>query len=128
MIIDLRPTSNTNNYAALPSYRGAGMSKILVGTKPAQGLRHNSPPSYEMLCRDQTCTRLQVFVIHIIISKNKVADENLHFQRHTNFLVKLQCLILELWSSFFSAATLFLEGIVLNLSYPQSPYPKRIVE
>ena len=24
-------------------------------------------------------------------SKNKVADENLQFQRHTNFLVKLQC-------------------------------------
>ena len=28
--------------------------------------------------------------------KNKVADENLHSQRHTNFLVKLQCLVLEL--------------------------------
>ena len=29
-------------------------------------------------------------------SKNKVADENLHFERHTNFPVKLQCLVLEL--------------------------------
>ena len=28
--------------------------------------------------------------------KNKVADENLRFQRHTNFLAKLQCLLLEL--------------------------------
>jgi len=26
-------------------------------------------------------------------SKNKVADENLHLQRHTNFLVKLQWII-----------------------------------
>ena len=26
-----------------------------------------------------------------LISKNKVADDNLHFQWHTNFLVKLQC-------------------------------------
>ena len=30
-----------------------------------------------------------------------MADENLHFQRHTNFLIKLQC-------SVFSSATLFL--------------------
>ena len=29
-------------------------------------------------------------------SKNKVADINLHFQRHTNVLVKLQCSVLEL--------------------------------
>ena len=27
-------------------------------------------------------------------SKNKVADENLHFQRHTNFLINLQCSVL----------------------------------
>ena len=61
---------------------------------------------------NQNCTGLQVFVIsklcviltwfHLtnffgeekfswLPSKNKVADENLHFQRHTNFLVKLQC-------------------------------------
>ena len=33
-------------------------------------------------------------------SKNKVADENVYFQRHTNFLVKLQC-------SVFSSATFF---------------------
>ena len=30
--------------------------------------------------------------------KNKVADENLHFQRHTSFLVKLQYFIFELLS------------------------------
>ena len=29
-------------------------------------------------------------------SKNKVADEDLHLQRHTIFLVKFQCLVLEL--------------------------------
>ena len=29
-------------------------------------------------------------------SKNKVDGENLHFQRHINFLIKLQCLFLEL--------------------------------
>ena len=29
-------------------------------------------------------------------SKKKLVDENLHFQRHTNFLVKLQRLVLEL--------------------------------
>ena len=29
-------------------------------------------------------------------SKNKVADENLHFQRHTSFPVKWQCLVFKL--------------------------------
>ena len=29
-------------------------------------------------------------------SKNKVADEKLHFQRNTNFLVNIICLVLEL--------------------------------
>jgi hypothetical protein len=41
-----------------------------------------------------------------------VDDENLHFQRHKNFLVKLQC-------SIFSSATLFLEGSQLNFSSPK---------
>ena len=45
-------------------------------------------------------------------SKDKVADENLHFQRHTNLLIKLQCLI-------FSSATLFLKGSHLNFSSPK---------
>jgi hypothetical protein len=47
----------------------------------------------------------------LLASKNKVADENLHFQRHTNVLVKLQCLVLELL--FISY---FLEGSQLNFS------------
>ena len=32
----------------------------------------------------------------LLRSKYKMADENLHFQRHANFLVKLQFLVLEL--------------------------------
>jgi hypothetical protein len=43
---------------------------------------------------------------------SKVANENLHFQRHTNFVIKLQC-------SIFSSATLFLEGSQLNFSSPK---------
>ena len=39
----------------------------------------------------------------LLPSKNKVAGKKFHFQRHTNFLVKLQC-------SVFTSATLFLEG------------------
>ena len=39
-------------------------------------------------------------------SENKVADESLHFQRYTNFLIELQ---------------LFLEGSPLNFSYPKKP-------
>jgi len=42
-------------------------------------------------------------------SKNKVADENLHFQRHTNFPVKLQCSVFKL-IFICSSATFFLEG------------------
>jgi hypothetical protein len=35
-------------------------------------------------------------------SKNQVAVENLHFQRHTNFLIKLQCSVLKnLFISYF---------------------------
>ena len=41
--------------------------------------------------------------------EKKVADENMHFQRHTNFLLKLQ------WSV-FSSATLSLEGSAQNFS------------
>ena len=43
-------------------------------------------------------------------SKNKVADKNLHFQRHTNFLVKLQC---------FLSVTLFLKGSEQNFFCPK---------
>ena len=44
--------------------------------------------------------------------KKNVADENLHIQRLTKFLVKLQC-------SIFSSATLFLKGSQLNFSSPK---------
>ena len=47
-------------------------------------------------------------------SKNKVADENLHFQRHKFFLVKLQRLVLELL--FISYFFLYLEGNTFNFS------------
>ena len=43
--------------------------------------------------------------------KNKVADENLHFQRRTNFLVKFS-----FRSSFHQLHILFLEGSQLNFS------------
>ena len=46
-------------------------------------------------------------------SKNKVADEGLHFQRYTNLLVKLQC-------SDFSSSNLFLEGNQLIFSSPKN--------
>ena len=39
-------------------------------------------------------------------SKNKVADEDFHFQRHENVFVKLQCLVLELL--FISHLVIFL--------------------
>jgi hypothetical protein len=41
-------------------------------------------------------------------STNKVANENVHFQIHTNFLLKLQS----------SSATLFLEGSRIDLNFP----------
>ena len=47
------------------------------------------------------------FIWRILPSKSKVAYENLHFQRHTNLLIKLQ------WSV-FSSATSFLEGSQQN--------------
>ena len=43
--------------------------------------------------------------------KNKVADENLHFQRRTNFLVKFS-----FRTSFYQLHILFLEGSQLNFS------------
>ena len=65
-------------------------------------------------CCTQTFTRPEVFLTSYLLcwpafiwrsickeakfscstSKNKVADENLHIQRHTIFLVKLQCSVL----------------------------------
>ena len=50
-------------------------------------------------------------------SKNKVADENLHFQRHNKILVKLQY-------SVFSSTTLFLEGNQLIFSSPNESRSK----
>ena len=44
--------------------------------------------------------------------KKKVADENLHIQRLTKFLVKLQC-------SIFSSPFLFLKGGLMNFSSPK---------
>ena len=44
-------------------------------------------------------------------SKNKVANENLHIQRQTNLLVKLQCSVPSL--------AIFLEGSVLNFYSPK---------
>ena len=41
------------------------------------------------------------------------------WQRRSNFLVKLQWSVLELWTSVFSSATLFLEGSALNFLYPK---------
>ena len=49
---------------------------------------------------------------NLLPSKNKVDDENLHFQRRTNFLVKSQF-------SVFSSDTLFLEGNQLNFYSPK---------
>ena len=45
-------------------------------------------------------------------SWNKLSDVDFHFQRHTNFLVKLQC-------SVFSSAALFLEGSRLIFFSPK---------
>ena len=35
-----------------------------------------------------------------------MADENLHFQKRTNFFVKVQCSVLELWNFFLSGGSL----------------------
>ena len=63
-----------------------------------------------------TCFHLTNFFgeekINWLPSKNKVADENLHFQRHTNFLVKIQCLVLELFFNSYFASK-------LNVSSPK---------
>ena len=59
--------------------------------------------------KGQKTVQLDIFSALLILwrfylpSKNKEADENLQFQRHTNYLIKLKC-------SVFSSATLFLEG------------------
>ena len=44
---------------------------------------------------------------------------NIHFQRHTNFLVKLQCSVLKLWTNSCSSGTLVLEGSTINFSSPK---------
>ena len=52
-------------------------------------------------------------------SKNKVADENLHFHSNTNFLINLQCLVLELlFISYFvfgrQPAEVFLQNKIIK--------------
>ena len=49
-------------------------------------------------------------------SENKVDEENLRFQRHINFLIKLQCLFLFYFFFFLLIKTLFLEAGQLNFS------------
>ena len=71
--------------------------------KPAQDLNHIC--YFDLLSFDGFSFGEEKF--SWLPSTNRVADENLHFQRHTNFLFKLQCSVLELWNSFFSSATDF---------------------
>ena len=68
------------------------------GHKPAQDLRFCNIRFVALTCFHLTiCFGKEKF--SWLPSKDKVADENLYFQRHTNFLVKLQC-------SAFSSVTL----------------------
>ena len=48
-----------------------------------------------------------------------MSDKSSHFQRHIQFLVKLQCSVLVLWAIFLSSATLFLEGSAETIVSPK---------